>query len=54
MEDVHLVRKALPHPDHDLIDLRQFLGMNQIYVGPEDYPFVRDFILERVRKKARP
>ena len=48
------VRKARPHPEHDLIDLRGFFIMNQIYVGPEDYPFVRDFILERVREKARP
>ena len=48
------VRRARLHPDHDLIDLRELLSMNQIYVGPEDYPFVRDFILERVREKARP
>lgn len=48
------VRKVRPHPDHDLIDLRELFGMNQIYVRAEDYPFVRDFILEHVREKARP
>lgn len=48
------VRRVRLHPDHDLIDLREFLGMNQIYAGAEDYPFVRDFILEHVREKARP
>ena len=47
------VRRVRLHPDHDLIDLREFFGMNQIYVGPEDYSFVRDFILERVRERAR-
>ena len=48
------VRKARPQPDHDLIDLRQIFVRNQIYVNREDYAFVRDFILERVREKARP
>ena len=48
------VRRVRLHPDHDLIDLREFFGMNQIYVGAEDYTFVRDFILEHVREKARP
>jgi len=48
------VRRVKLLADLDLIDLRQLLGMNQIYVNAEDYPFVRDFILERVREKARP
>lgn len=48
------VRKARLYPDYDLIDLRGLFSMNQIYVNREDYAFVRDFILERVREKARP
>ena len=48
------VRRVRLHPDYDLIDLREFLGMNQIYVELEDYPFVRDFILERMKERARP
>lgn len=38
---------------YDLLDLREWFGMNQIYVPPEDYEYVRDFILERVSEKAR-
>jgi len=47
------VRRVKRYPQYDLIDLREWFGMNQIYVSGEDYPFVRDFILERVREKAR-
>ena len=38
---------------YDLLDLREWFGMNQIYVPPEDYDFVRDFILARIPEKAR-
>ena len=48
------VRRVKLLVDLDLIDLRQLFGMNQIYVNAEDYPFVRDFILERVRENSRP
>ena len=47
------MRRVKQFPQYDLIDLREWFGMNQIYVDAEDYPFVRDFILERVREKAR-
>ena len=40
-------------PEDDVIDLREWFGLNQIYVGQEDYTFVRDFIMARVREKAR-
>lgn len=38
---------------YDLLDLREFFGMNQIYVPKEDYEAVRDFMLERMPEKAR-
>ena len=39
------------YPKEDVIDLRlKGFGFNQIYVPPEDYEFVKDFILERVKK----
>ena len=41
------------YPDDDVIALREWFGMNQIYVPREDYPFVRDYILSRVPEKAR-
>lgn len=48
-----LVRRVRQHPECDVIDLREWFGMNQIYVRPEDYGFVRDFILAHVRESAR-
>ena len=48
------VRRVRCHPECDVIDLREWFGMNQIYVNPEDYPFLRDFILEHVQDRARP
>lgn len=48
------VRRVRLRPAQDLIDLRAFFGGNLIYVSAEDYPFVRDFILSRVKEKARP
>ena len=40
-------------PRHDLLEMREWFGMNQIFVPGEDYAFVRDFILERIPQKAR-
>lgn len=40
-------------PKHDLLDLREWFGMNQIFVPGEDYAFVRDFILARIPPNAR-
>ena len=38
---------------YDVLDLREWFGMNQIYVPAEDYDYVRDFMLARVSEKAR-
>ena len=38
---------------YDVLDLREWFGMNQVYVPKEDYDYVRDFILARVPEKAR-
>ena len=47
------VRRVKVLPAFDLLDLREWFGMNQIYVPREDYEYVRDFILARVSEKAR-
>lgn len=47
------VRKVKLSEKYDVINLRSIGGMNQIYVGKEDYPFVCDFILSRVPEKTR-
>jgi len=47
------VRRIKRVPKYDVLDLREWFGMNQIYVSPEDYDFVLGFILERVPEKAR-
>jgi len=46
-------RRVKTIEQYDLLELREFLGMNQIYVSKEDYEDVRNFILERVPEKAR-
>lgn len=38
---------------YDVLDMREFMSMNQIYVPGEDYDYVRDFILSRIPEKAR-
>lgn len=47
------VRRVRQHPKCDVIALSALFGMNQIYVRPEDYPLVVNYILERVPEKAR-
>ena len=47
------VTRIRQYPDDDVIDLREWFGMNQIYVPKEDYAFVRDFMLARIPEKAR-
>ena len=47
------VRRVRLYPEKDVINLSELFGMNQIYVGEWDYPFVKDFILNHVREKAR-
>ena len=41
------------YPKDDVIALREWFGLNQIYVPREDYAFVRDFVLEHSPRKAR-
>ncbi len=49
-ESIHRVRIL---PELDLLDLREWFSMNQVFVPKEDYAFVRDFILARLPEKAR-
>ena len=48
-----IVTRIMPHPECDVIDMREWFGMNQIYVNAEDYAFVRDFILSHIPEKAQ-
>ena len=47
------VTRFKAHPGDDVIALREWFFMNQIYVPKEDYAFVRDFILARIPERAR-
>ena len=47
------VTSVKEYPEYDMIELREWFGMNQIYVNPGDYPYIRDFIMEHIREKAR-
>ena len=46
------VRKAVVHGSRDMIELFQAVGSAPVFVPHEDFPFVRDFILERLPKTA--
>ena len=41
------------HPREDVIHLREWFAMNQIYVPAEDYAFVAAYIRDRIPGKAR-
>ena len=47
------VRGVREHPRYDALNLRCLTGANQIWIPPEDYDFVRDYILQRVPDRAR-
>ncbi|MBQ6373802.1 MAG: hypothetical protein IJJ45_04865 [Clostridia bacterium] len=47
------VTRMRVHPEYQVIDLREWFGMNQIYVCDEDFAFVRDFIRDHISEKAR-
>ena len=51
--DFRSVRRMWEHPENDVIDLGVLFGRNQIYVNRQDYHFVRTFIRQRVRDKAK-
>ncbi len=38
--------------DEDIIEIRQLLGVMQVYVPHEDFGFVQDFILRRLPEKT--
>ena len=40
-------------PEYDAFNLRSITGANQIWVGQEDYAFVRDYVRSRIPEKAR-
>ena len=47
------VRSMRERPQYDAFNLRELVGANQIWVNPEDYDFVRDFIKSRIPERAR-
>lgn len=47
------VRKVKELPKYDIINLREVVGCNQIWVCPEDYAFVLDYIKCRIPERAR-
>ena len=47
------VRRVKVVEDCDVLDLRGFMSMNQIFVPREDFDAVKTFILEHVSEKAR-
>lgn len=49
----HQVRSMKERPQYDAFNLRSLTGGNQIWVGPEDYAFVRDYVRSRIPEKAR-
>ena len=48
------VRRVKVFPRRGLIKVNQLLSKNQVYAAPEDFEFVRDYILQHVPEKARP
>jgi len=47
------VRGVKEHPEYNAFNLREIVSANQIWVCPEDYAFVRDYVLARVPEKVR-
>ena len=47
------VRKVKELPKYDIINLRGFAEANQLWVCPEDYAFVLDYIKSRIPERAR-
>lgn len=46
------VRSLKEHPDYHAFNLRTLADGNQIWVCPEDYPFVVDYVKSRIPEKA--
>ncbi len=47
------ISRIHPHPKYDEISLTSFDGFNQIWVGPESFEFVRDYLSEHLPKKKK-
>ena len=47
------VRGMKAHPEWDSVNLREFMGGNQIWIPAEDYDFVKEFIWTHIPEKAR-
>ena len=47
-------RKVRFYPKRDLIKIRTRFFRNQIYAKPEDFDFIRSFVMARVPDKAKP
>ena len=46
------IKRAIVCPSRNMIDLYQAVGSSAVFVPPEDYEFVRDFILQRLPASA--
>ena len=46
------IKKAVVYESRDMIELYQAVGSGPVFVLHEDFPFVRDFILERLPDTA--
>jgi hypothetical protein len=46
------IRKAVVCLSRNMIELYQFLGSAPVFVPPEDFAFVRDYILQRIPETA--
>ena len=42
------IRKAVVSPPRNMIELYQAIGSGAVFTAPEDFEFVRDFILQRL------
>ena len=47
------ITRVRTYPQDDVIALREWFGLNQIFVDREDYAYVLDYIRERISEKAR-
>ena len=46
------IRRAVIFPSRHMIELYPLVGSGPVFAPPEDYGFVRDFILERIPREA--
>ncbi len=46
------VRKAVIYESRNMIELFQAIGSGPVFVPPEDFPFVKEFIIQRLPQTA--